>query len=176
MMLKVDDVEFGYSSVPTLHDITFSIDPGDVLSILGPNGVGKTTLLKCLNRILGYRGGSVMVEGQDITLLDKRDIARRMGYVPQRGDVSRMTVFDAVLLGRRPHIEWDATKKDLGITGRVIELLGLEELALKSVDALANLRPLVQRDPVRLPGPSGSHSSLFCGRNRISADPPAKSA
>ncbi|MDG6221601.1 MAG: ABC transporter ATP-binding protein [Candidatus Thermoplasmatota archaeon] len=120
-----------------MNGITFSIEEGDVLSILGPNGVGKTTLLKCLNRVLKYKGGAVMVEGQDIAKLDKRQVAKRMGYVPQRADVSRMTVFDSVLLGRRPHIEWEASKKDMKLTGRVIEMLGLESLCLRNVDEIS---------------------------------------
>jgi len=137
MIIEVDGVEFGYNSKPTLRDITFSINEGDVLAKLGPNGVGKTTLLKCLNRILKYSVGAVMVEGQDITLMEKKQIARHMGYVPQRGDASRMTVFDSVLLGRKPHIDWDATKKDVRLAGRVIELLGLEKLSLRSIDEIS---------------------------------------
>ncbi len=137
MILEANGIEFGYRSDPTLSDITFSIDAGDVLTILGPNGVGKTTLLKCLNRVLKYRCGAIMVEGRDISLLHRKQIAQRMGYVPQKGELSKMTVFDSILLGRKPHIEFDASKKDLRLTGRVIELLGLSDLTLRRIDEIS---------------------------------------
>ena len=137
MLLEVNGIEFSYGSTPTLEDVSFSVDKGEVLTLLGPNGVGKTTLLKCLNKVLVPKGGSVMIDGADIHQISRREAAKRMGYVPQRGEVSRMTVFDAVLLGRRPYIDWDATEKDLRLTGRIIDLMGLEELSLRYVDEIS---------------------------------------
>jgi len=137
MLLEVNSIEFSYGSTPTLEDVSFSVDKGEVLTLLGPNGVGKTTLLKCLNKVLVPKGGSVLIDGSDIHQISRREAAKRMGYVPQRGEVSRMTVFDAVLLGRRPYIEWDATEKDLRLTGRIIDLMGLEELSLRYVDEIS---------------------------------------
>ena len=137
MLFEVDDIEFSYGSIPTLEDIKLSINDGDIVTLLGPNGVGKTTLLKCLNKVLLPQRGSVMIDGVDLHKMSRRDIAKQMGYVPQRGDVSRMTVFDAVLLGRRPHIEWDASDKDLRITGKVLNLMGLNDMSLRYVDEIS---------------------------------------
>jgi len=137
MLLEVNGIEFSYDSKPTLEDVSFSVERGEVVTLLGPNGVGKTTLLKCLNKILEPKGGSVMIDGADLHNMGRRETAKKIGYVPQRGDVSRTTVFDAVLLGRRPHIDWDATEKDLRITSRVIELMGLKEMALRYVDEIS---------------------------------------
>mgnify|MGYP001144591587 CR=1 FL=1 len=137
MMLSVDKVEFAYRSDPVIDDISFSVDQHDVLTILGPNGVGKTTLLKCLNRMLIPRGGNVMVEGTDARSLSRRDLARYMGYVSQRGDVTRMTVYDLILLGRRPHFDWSAGKEDHKLTAQVIELMELSPLAVRYADELS---------------------------------------
>ena len=78
-----------------------------------------------------------MIDGEDIHKMSGREAAKQMGYVPQRGEVSRMTVFDAVLLGRRPYIDWDATEKDLRLVGRIVDLMGLKNLSLRYVDEIS---------------------------------------
>ena len=64
MILSVEELEFLYRNRKILHEIAFSIEEGEVVAILGPNGVGKTTLLKCLNRILHPKRGAVHLEGK----------------------------------------------------------------------------------------------------------------
>lgn len=137
MLFEVNGIQFSYGSVPTLQDMSLNVDEKEVLTLLGPNGVGKTTLLKCLNKVLEPQSGSVMIEGTDVYALSRRETAKQMGYVPQRGDVSRMTVFDAVLLGRRPYIDWDATDKDLKLTSRLIDMMGLKNMSLRYVDEIS---------------------------------------
>ena len=137
MLLEVNGIEFAYNSAPTLEDVSFSVERGQVMTLLGPNGVGKTTLLKCLNKILEPKCGSVMIDEVDIHKINMREAAKQMGYVPQRGEVSRMTVFDAVLLGRRPYIEWDVSYRDLKLVSRIIELMGLKDLSLRYVDEIS---------------------------------------
>ncbi|UAL08077.1 MAG: ABC transporter ATP-binding protein [Candidatus Methanogranum gryphiswaldense] len=137
MFFKVDGMEFSYKSEKVLEDISFEIERKEMVALLGPNGVGKTTLMKCINRILKPSCGSVLLEGLDLTDTDRRTISRNVGYVSQRGETSRLTVFDSILLGRRPHIEWDATEKDISITSRVIHLMELDHLSLKYVDEIS---------------------------------------
>ena len=158
MILEIGKISFSYKSSKVLEDLSFGINEGEVLSLLGPNGVGKTTLMKCINRILLPRGGTVMVNGNDVSRMNKNEIAKSLGYVAQRGETSKMTVFDSVLLGRKPHIEWSVTDKDLAITERVIRLVGLEKYALKYVDEMSGgeyqivqiARALVQQPKVML--------------------------
>jgi iron complex transport system ATP-binding protein len=69
--------------------------------------------------------------------MSKKDIAKNIGYVAQRSETSRTTVFDSVLLGRKPHFDWNATEKDVRLAGRVLHLLGLDGLALKYVDEIS---------------------------------------
>ncbi len=137
MRFDINGLEFSYRSMKVLDDVALEIRDGDVVSILGPNGVGKTTLLKCLNNILSPQAGLVEIDGRDIGGMKRKEIAKEIGYVPQRGEPSRMTVFESVLLGRRPHIDIDATENDLKLTSRVINLVGLRDLSMKYVDEIS---------------------------------------
>lgn len=137
MMLKVSGLRFTYNSHPVLENLEFELPRGQTLGILGVNGAGKSTLLKCLNRILKPQGGAILVDGRDVSRLAPDQIARRVGYVPQRHERAGLSVFDAVLLGRKPHIAWKATENDLAIVERVILALRLEKLALRPLDTLS---------------------------------------
>jgi len=137
MILSVDELKFMYRNKGILDEIAFSINEGEIVAILGPNGVGKTTLLKCLNRILVPKQGIVSVCGDTITSLELMEIARRIGYVPQRVETGRLTGFDAVLLGRRPHIGWDVTEKDLRIVEAAFRSFGIDRLRLHYIDEMS---------------------------------------
>lgn len=137
MRMTVSGIEFSYDSVSRISDIGFDAEGGDVVSILGPNGVGKTTLLKCINMVHRPHGGSVMVDEHSIPEMPSRDIAKVIGYVPQRAHVSGSTVFESVLIGRKPHIAVDATEKDLRLVGRIIDLLDLTGIADKPVNQIS---------------------------------------
>ena len=137
MILSVDGVEFSYNSRPVLRDVRFAVNRGELFSILGNNGAGKSTLLRCLNRIIRPRAGSILIEKEDLFALPRREVARRVGYVAQRHESARVTVFDAVLLGRKPHIRWDATARDLEIVREVLAVLGMEEFSLRYLDELS---------------------------------------
>lgn len=137
MILSVEDLTFLYRNREVLDEIAFTIDMGEVVAILGPNGVGKTTLLKCLNRILSPNSGIVNLDGEDLAHLNLMDIARRVGYVPQRVETGRLTAFDAVLLGRRPHIGWDVTEHDLRIVDAAFHRLSMDELRLFYIDEMS---------------------------------------
>jgi iron complex transport system ATP-binding protein len=130
-------VEFRYDSRSVLRNIRFMLKAGELLAVLGPNGVGKTTLLKCINANLRPTAGSVLVDGLDVLRMDSMDIARRVGYVAQRAEAARLTVFDAVLLGRRPHLRWRLGEQDLRLAGAAIERLSLVPLAMRYIDQLS---------------------------------------
>lgn len=158
MILSVDEVRFLYRNHEVLTEIAFTIKSGEIVAILGPNGVGKTTLLKCLNRILRPKGGSILLDGKQLVTLDMMEIARLVGYVPQRVETGRLTAFDAVLLGRRPHIGWDTTEKDLKIVDAIFRRLSMEHLRLVYIDEMSGgelqkvaiARALVQEPKVLL--------------------------
>lgn len=137
MILSVDGVEFNYPSHTVLKRIKFNVEQGDCLAILGPNGVGKSTLLKCINRILRPQAGTILIEKDNLFKLSRLEVSQRMGYVAQRYESTRFTVFDAVLLGRKPYIKWDVSAKDLEITQKALSLMKLNDFALRYLNELS---------------------------------------
>lgn len=137
MTLTTEELTFLYKNHEVLREISIALKDGEIVSVLGPNGVGKTTLLKCLNRILRPKRGVVAVGGDDLSHLSANEVARRVGYVPQKTESGRLTTFDAVLLGRRPHIGWDITEKDLRIVDAVLRRLKMDHLRLIYIDEMS---------------------------------------
>lgn len=135
-MLEVESLTYSYGKRDVLKNIAFSLERGEMLFIIGPNGSGKTTLLKCLNGILKPKG-SIYVEKINLNKLNPLEIAKKMGYVPQRGEISFLTVFDAILLGRKPHIKWEVSEKDIKIVEETIKMLKIEHLALRKLNELS---------------------------------------
>lgn len=133
MEIKVEGVTFSYNSVPTLESIRFTLKKGEVLSILGPNGSGKTTLLKVLASILNPRHGTILLDGRNLTQMDTNERAKILGYVPQRSEGFNITVFEAVLSGRKPHIGFRIKDEDIQIAEEVLHAMGLARLKSKSI-------------------------------------------
>ncbi|MBN2552712.1 MAG: ABC transporter ATP-binding protein [Spirochaetales bacterium] len=137
MILGVDGITFRYNSHPVLEDITFEVHTHQITAVLGPNGAGKTTLLRCINRILKPESGTVRIEERDLAHSSSREIARRVAYVAQRSEPRRISAFDAVLLGRKPHIGWDVSRHDLEMTQATLKRLDLEHLSLRYTDRMS---------------------------------------
>ncbi|HHX95789.1 MAG TPA: ABC transporter ATP-binding protein [Clostridia bacterium] len=137
MILSVQGLRFTYPSRQVLDEISFSVDKGDCLAVLGTNGVGKSTLLKCLNRILKPQSGTVFIKKDELSSLGRTELARKLGYVSQKQEIARCTVFDAVLLGRTPYIKWDVNQKDLEVTEKVLRMLDLEGFSMRYLDELS---------------------------------------
>ncbi|MFL7793205.1 MAG: ABC transporter ATP-binding protein [Anaerolineae bacterium] len=137
MILTVQGIRFHYPGRPVLEEASFAVEKGEVLAILGTNGTGKTTLLKCLNHILTPAAGTVLIKGEPTSAFSRNALAQKMGYVEQQRNGSRATVFNAVLLGRKPYIRWDITQNDMAIAAQALETLELEEYALRYLDELS---------------------------------------
>mgnify|MGYP000359707376 CR=1 FL=1 len=137
MRVSVEQLGFSYNGKPVLQNIHFHVEPGTFCCILGVNGAGKSTLLKCLNRILSPQMGTVFLDERSIRTIGRNEIARHVGYVPQRHCYVRLTVFEAVLLGRKPHIRFSVSAKDHRIVEQVIEQTGLGPMALRFVNELS---------------------------------------
>lgn len=137
MILSIQDLSFSYQKNHVLKDVSFSLKKGECLAVLGTNGAGKSTLLKCITKILKPHKGTVSIGSDDLNGMSRIDIAKKIGYVSQSNQMSRVTVFDSVLLGRKPYIKWDTTKKDFEIVENVLKALGLEKYALRYTDELS---------------------------------------
>ena len=98
--LTVSNLRFSYHGRPVLEDVSFSVPAGQVLCVLGPNGVGKSTLFRCILGLLPGYEGEISVDGTSIRGMDERALARRMAYVPQsHTPVFGYTVLDIVVMG-----------------------------------------------------------------------------
>ena len=135
-MIKAQNLRFAYNSKEILKGVDFEIKKGEMFFIVGPNGSGKSTLLKCLNGILKPKG-AVFIGKDELCKLSKNEVARIMGYVPQRSEVNYLTVFDTILLGRKPHMKWGISEKDVEVVNKVIDMLGLNELAFRRLTQLS---------------------------------------
>ncbi|MFP4686884.1 MAG: ABC transporter ATP-binding protein [bacterium] len=137
MILEVEDLYFSYRDNPVLKGINFAIRDHEVVAICGPNGAGKTTLLRCINSILTPDSGKISIEENDLSTLNRNQIARKFGYVAQQSQIARTTVFDSILLGRHPYISFKPTEKDLRVVNATIEKLHLQPLSLRYLDQLS---------------------------------------
>lgn len=137
MILDVRDLGFRYGDKEVLHGISFSADRGSVVSILGPNGVGKTTLLKCMCSLHRPSSGDVFVGGESVSSMTSRERAKHIAYVPQSAIPGAISVFDTVLIGRRPYIQWGATRRDLDITWSAMESMRIDHLSERHTDRIS---------------------------------------
>ncbi|MGD9536409.1 MAG: ABC transporter ATP-binding protein [Alphaproteobacteria bacterium] len=101
MFLELDTLNAGYGGVPIVRDVSLALNQGEVLGVVGRNGVGKTTLVKTIAGLLRVTGGGIRYKGEDVTSRDARDMARLgMGYVPQgRGIFPRLSVIENLRMG-----------------------------------------------------------------------------
>lgn len=137
-MLKVSDLVFAYSSVKILDRVSLELEKSEVLGVIGPNGTGKSTLIRCMNRVLRPQGGTITLDSVDIREMTRVEIARRMGYVPQASKNSfPATVFDTILMGRRPHGGWRSSSSDVKKALVMLKLVGLEDLAMRDFAELS---------------------------------------
>ncbi len=138
MEIDANDMSFGYSNVPVLKAINFNIDGPQLVSILGPNGVGKSTLIHCINKILSPSGGTVLLDSKDVNEYSLKEMAKKVGYVPySSSDTFPLTVVDTVLLGRHPHAGWKTSEEDLEIVYDTLKKMGIEDLAMRSFNELS---------------------------------------
>lgn len=136
-MLKVDKLSFKYGSNVILRDISFEIPLGHCMAVLGNNGAGKSTMVKCLNRILTPVSGSITLCDKDLRKLPRNAVAKEVAYVAQVSETSRFTVFDTVMLGRKPYIKFSPSPEDYKIVEDVLEKMNISDLSLRYINQLS---------------------------------------
>ncbi len=138
-MIEVKDISFSYGRGRklVLDKVGFTLQAGECMAILGNNGVGKSTLLKCIDRIEKPFEGSVLVEGSDVLHSPRAELAKKLAYVPQRCNASHIMVFDAVLLGRKPYIKWDVTERDKKIVSDILTQFELDDYKARYMNELS---------------------------------------
>lgn len=137
-MLEVKNLSFSYDKKDlVLDDISFNIQDHKLVGVLGKNGVGKSTLMKCVIGLLKSYNGEIIIDGKNVKSLSLNECSKLIGYVPQQVEFSNSTVFDSVLIGRRPYFKFDARDEDLQIVNDVLHQLHMEDLAFKNINNLS---------------------------------------
>lgn len=139
-LFEVKNIAFSYDGEEIFSNISFSIDKGDVLCILGPNGTGKTTLIKCLNGLHEIDSGEILINGKNIKKLSFKEISKHIGYIPQSHVPSfPFKVLDVVLMGRAPYLNLTGSpkKEDVDIALKSLRTLGIEYLKDKEYTNLS---------------------------------------
>lgn len=104
MLIEIDSVRGGYGNGDIVKGVSCSADKGDVLCLVGPNGCGKTTLFRLILGSVPISGGSIKIDGRDISTLSPRELANLVAYIPQyHSPVFEYTVAEVVTMGRASH-------------------------------------------------------------------------
>ena len=137
-MMQIKNLSYHYKGGPAvLQDVSFDIQPGQFLAILGNNGVGKSTLLKCFNHILRPDSGAVILDGEDLLGMSSREVAKRVAFVSQSVPSTQMTVHDVVMLGRKPYMKWGFTEHDHTIVHDAMDRLGVDAMRGRFLNQLS---------------------------------------
>lgn len=140
MKVDIADVEFSYASNDVLKGITFKAEAGEVLGILGQNGCGKTTLLKCMNTTLLPSKGCIMVDEDNVEDMQKKEIAKKMAFVTQTTSVTfPFTVYETIMMGRYSRIDTfgTETEKDIEAAYEAMEETETLKFADRYIDELS---------------------------------------
>jgi iron complex transport system ATP-binding protein len=138
--LSTHDLALAYDGTTVVHDLTLAIPDGRMTALVGPNACGKSTLLRGLARLLRPRGGGVVLDGEDIHRLPSREVARRLGLLPQTPVApDGLTVEDLVARGRYPHQRWfrQWSREDEAAVERALSLTDIVDLRHRPVDELS---------------------------------------
>lgn len=138
-MIKVNDLSFAYNNNKVIDIVNAEFRIGEICSILGRNGCGKTTFLKLLARLLLPDSGQITLDGKNMGLIDRKSFAKRISYLPQFLNSPSISVAELVSHGRFPYLSFSRslTASDKRIIDSAISLAGLEELRNKNLQQLS---------------------------------------
>ncbi|MFI3250717.1 MAG: ABC transporter ATP-binding protein [Eubacteriales bacterium] len=140
MIFSVEQGSFGYGEHALLHDISFSVTNGEVLTILGPNGVGKTTLLRCMMGLLPWQTGTTSLDQIPMKEIPHRQFWQRVSYVPQqKGSAVSFSALEMVLMGRSSRLKpfEQPAKADIEKAKEALEAVGVIHLLEKKCDRMS---------------------------------------
>ena len=140
MNLEVKNLSFAYSTHPVLHDVSFTLHKGEFLSVLGPNGVGKSTLFRCILGLLTDYKGQILSDGDDLRRMPRREMARRIAYIPQiNRPTFGYTVLDTVLMGTTRQVSMfsQPSRDQIATACQALERVGAAHLAERDFSYLS---------------------------------------
>jgi iron complex transport system ATP-binding protein len=138
--IEIKNLSFGYEKKEILHEINLQVRAGDYVALIGPNGVGKSTLLKCINRIVRASSASIRLFDKDLADYSQRELGKLIGYVPQYLEqLFSYTVFEFVLMARYPYFDAfrPASLKDEDKVQEILALLKLSEFKERRMNKIS---------------------------------------
>ncbi len=138
--LRATDLQLAYGDRIVVDGLDLDIVEGTVTAVIGPNGCGKSTVLRALARLMRPRGGHVLLDGKRIDSVPTREVAKVLGLLPQTPTAPEgLTVADLVARGRHPHQAWyrQWSADDEGAVVQAMEWTGIADLADRPVDELS---------------------------------------
>jgi iron complex transport system ATP-binding protein len=138
--IRTDNITLAYDEAVVIEELSVSVPAGSITSVVGPNGCGKSTLLRSLARLMKPRGGAVYLDGDAISKLPTREVARRLGILPQSPEAPEgLTVRELAAQGRYPHQSWlkQWSKEDERAVEKALGITGVLELADRPLDTLS---------------------------------------
>ena len=170
-MLRIRSISVNYGEIEILHKVSLDVDSGEVVSLIGPNGAGKTTMIRAISGVIPLISGSVLVDGQDLSVTPIAERARSLAVVPQARKLPpEYTVKQAVMMGRTPYLGWlgNPSANDIEKAHWAIDRTQISALADRRVDELSGgeqqlilvARALAQDSPVILLDEPTAHLDL----------------
>lgn len=138
--LNADNLTLAYENATIINSLSLTIANGSITALVGPNGCGKSTLLRGISRLLKPRTGNVMLDSQDIWKLPTKELAKRLGILPQNPVAPEgLTVHELVAQGRYPHQSWlqQWSAYDEQVTNEALQITSMTEFADRPVDTLS---------------------------------------
>lgn len=159
MSVEVRNLSFSYGDRQVLEDISFRVESGEMLSILGPNGVGKSTLFRCVLGLLSGYSGEVLINGRSGRTMSAQESAKHIAYIPQSSNPAfNYSVFDIVLMGATAGLSRFRSpgKEDMARCGWALEKIGISDLSERCFHRLSGgekqlvmlARALTQNTPI----------------------------
>lgn len=138
--LSTEDLSIGYGERLIVKSLSIKIPDRKITTIIGPNGCGKSTLLKAITRIISHQSGSILLDGNDISKVNTKILAKQMAILPQTPEsASGLTVGELVSYGRFPYQKGFGrlTKKDYEVIDWALDVTGTIDYKFRPVDALS---------------------------------------
>lgn len=160
-MLDIVALSVSYGDRPVVQGVDLSVADGEVMGLVGPNGCGKTTLLKAITRVIPWAAGEIFLLGAPASKLSRQELSRRVAAVPQNAALPLgYTALDVVIMGRTPHLGFleQEGPRDYGLAREALQRVGASDLAERRVDELSGgerqnvvlARALAQSAPILL--------------------------
>jgi iron complex transport system ATP-binding protein len=170
-MLKINNLSVFYGDRQILHEIQLEVHSGEIVALLGPNGTGKSTLIRSISGVIPIRNGNIFVDQKDVTSLSTMERARHISVVPQAVSIPpAFTVWETVLLGRTPYLNFlgQTSVKDEAIARQALEQVDVLHLIDKRMNEISGgeqqrvllARTLAQDTPILLMDEPTTHLDI----------------